>query len=92
MLRGVRWPKEYSLRFLKDKLTDEWADREAEAFRAFGTVSEKYAQARAERPGYGCSCVLLKDRPSAESIAQSMAEQAADLLRNGGKLTFTSPS
>jgi hypothetical protein len=47
-LRGVPWPKEYSLRFLKNKLTDEWADREAEAFRAFGTLSEKYAQARAQ--------------------------------------------
>src|SRR6201987_1795199 len=47
-LRGVPWPKEYSFRFLKNKLTDEWADREAEAFRAFGTLSAKYAQARAQ--------------------------------------------
>ena len=47
-LRGVPWPREYSFRFLKNKLTDEWTDRDAEAFRAFGTLSEKYAQARAQ--------------------------------------------
>jgi nitronate monooxygenase len=45
-LRGIPWPREYSFRILKNKLTDEWADREAEAFRAFGTLSEKYAKAR----------------------------------------------
>jgi hypothetical protein len=26
-LRGVSWPREYSYRVLKNKLTDEWADR-----------------------------------------------------------------
>ena len=97
-LRGVPWPKEYSLRFLKNKLTDEWADREAEAFLAFGTLSEKYAQARAQNDLDTVAVIcgeavgLLKDRPSAESIVQSMAAQAADLLRNGSKLKFTSPS
>jgi len=35
---------------------------------------------------------LLKDRPTAESIVKSMAAQAADLLRNGGQLKFTSQS
>jgi nitronate monooxygenase len=47
-LRGVPWPREYSFRFLKNRLTDEWAGREADAFSAFGTLSEKYAQARAQ--------------------------------------------
>ena len=46
-LRGTPWPKEYSFRFLKNKLTDEWANREAEAFAAFGTLSDQYAEARA---------------------------------------------
>jgi MFS family permease len=46
-LRGVPWPREYSFRFLKNKLTEEWAGRDDEAFRAFGTLSEQYAQARA---------------------------------------------
>ena len=97
-LRGVPWPREYSFRFLKNKLTDEWADREAEAFRAFGTLSEKYAQARAQNDLDTVAVIcgeavgLLRDRPTAESIVQSMATQAADLLRSGGKLRFTSQS
>jgi len=97
-LRGFPWPKEYSLRFLKNKLADEWANREAEAFRVFGTLSEKYAQARTQNDLDTVAVIcgeavgLLKDRPGAESIVQSMAAQAADLLRNGIKLEFTSPS
>src|SRR5271157_2412004 len=46
-LRGVPWPREYSFRFLKNKLSEEWVGRENEAFRAFGTLSEQYTQARA---------------------------------------------
>jgi nitronate monooxygenase len=93
-LRGVPWPREYSFRFLKNKLTDEWADREADAFRAFGTMSAKYAQARAQNDldtiavTCGEAVGLLKGRPAAESIVNSMAAQAADLLRNAGKLRF----
>lgn len=94
-LRGVPWPREYSFRFLKNKLTDDWADREAEAFRAFGTLSAKYVQARAQNDldtiavTCGEAVGLLKDRPSAESIVNSMAAQAADLLRSGSKLKFS---
>src|SRR4029077_12352638 len=94
-LRGVPWPREYSFRFLKNKLTDDWADREAEAFRASGTLSANYVQARAQNDfetvavTCGEAVGLLKDRPSAESIVNSMAAQAADLLRKGGKLKFT---
>ena len=97
-LRGVPWPREYSYRFLKNKLTDEWSDREAEAFRAFGTLSAKYVQARAQNDldtlavTCGEAVGLLKDRPTAESIVNSMAVQAVDLLRSGGKLKFTSQS
>jgi nitronate monooxygenase len=97
-LRGVPWPREYSFRFLKNKLTDEWADREAEAFRAFATLSAKYAEAR-EQNDLGTVAVtcgevvgLLRERPSAESIVKSMAAHAADLLVSGSKLKFTSPS
>ena len=95
-LTGVPWPREYSFRILKNKLTEEWADREAEAFHAFGGLSEKYAQARAQNDLDTVAVIcgeavgLLRDRPTAESIVQSMAAQAADLLRNGGKLKFTS--
>jgi nitronate monooxygenase len=95
-LRGVPWPKEYSFRFLKNKLTDEWADRESEAFSVFGTLSAKYAQARAQNDLDSVAVVcgeavgLLTDRPSAESIVNSMVMQAEELLRRGGTLDFRS--
>jgi nitronate monooxygenase len=94
-LRGVPWPREYSFRFLKNKLTNEWADREAEAFSAFGTLSAQYAKARAQGDLDTLAVVggeavgLLKDRPPAASIMESMVSQAEALLRNGGKLNFT---
>jgi len=95
-LRGIPWPKQYSFRVLRNKLTDEWAYREEEAFHAFGTLSEKYAQARAQNDfdilGVVCGEAVgaLNNRPTAESIVKSMAEQAADLLRNGSTLRFIS--
>jgi nitronate monooxygenase len=95
-LRGVPWPREYSFRFLKNKLTDEWAGRESAAFAAFGTLSAHYAQARARNDLDSVAVVcgeavgLLKDRPTAESIVNSMVTQAEGLLRNGGTLNFTS--
>ncbi len=94
-LRGVPWPKEYSFRFLKNRLTDQWADREAEAFRAFATLSAQYSQARAQGDLDTLAVVcgeavgLLRDRPPAASIIDSMVSQAENLLRNGGKLNFT---
>lgn len=94
-LRGIPWPREFSFRFLKNKLTDEWADRETEAFRAFGSLAETYVKARAQNDLDTLAVVcgeavgLLKDRPSAESIVHSMAAQAADLLRTAATLRFT---
>lgn len=94
-LRGTRWPTEYSFRFLKNKLTDEWATRETEAFNAFGSLSGKYAEARARNDldivavvcGEGVG--LLKDRPAAESIVSSIVTQAESFLCRGGTLDFT---
>jgi nitronate monooxygenase len=93
-LRGVPWPREYSFRFLRNGLTDQWSERESEAFRAFGSLSEEYARARAQNNLATVAVVcgeavgLLKDRPAAESIVKSMAAQAAEILRRGGQLTF----
>jgi nitronate monooxygenase len=83
---------------LQNKLTGEWTDREAEAFHAFGSMSEKYAQARAQNDLDTVAVVcgetvgLINNRPSAGPIVNLMAAQAADLLRGGGKLKFTSQS
>ena len=97
-LRGIPWPKEYSMRFLKNSISEEWADREPEAFRAFGTLSARYLQARADNDLDTVAVIcgeavgLLKGRPSAESIVKSMVSQAAGLLRNGSKLIFAPPA
>jgi nitronate monooxygenase len=94
-LRGVPWPREYSFRILKNKLADEWADREGEAFVAFGTLSAKYAQARAQNDLDTVAVVcgeavgLVRDRPPAAAVVKSMVAEAAHLLRNGGTLKFT---
>jgi nitronate monooxygenase len=87
-LRGIPWPKRYSFRFLKNRLSDEWVDREAEAFQAFGSQSARYSQARAQDDLDTVAVVcgeavgIIRDHPSAESIVTAMAAQAEDLLRN----------
>jgi nitronate monooxygenase len=92
-LRGVPWPNEYSLRHLRNKLSDAWADREADASGAFGSLAEEYAEARARNDldmvAVMCGEVvgLLKERPSAESIVKSMVTEAAALLHNASKFT-----
>lgn len=93
-LRGVPWPREYSFRFLKNRLSDEWAEREGEALRAFGMLSEKYTEARAQNDLDTLAVVcgeavgLLKDRPPAGAVVRSMVAQAAELLRRGAALKF----
>lgn len=95
-LRGTPWPREYSFRFLKNKLTDEWSDREAEAFRSYGSISEAYAEARARNDlstvpvVCGEAVGLLNDRPAAASIITSMVDQASKLLGRAHSLDFTS--
>ena len=94
-LRGVPWPREYSFRILKNELTEKWAGREEEAFGAFGALSAKYAQARREEDLETVAVIcgevagLLKDRPPAATIVNSIVAQAADLLQKGGSLEFT---
>ena len=48
-LRGVPWPEEFSFRILKNKFTDKWAHREAEAAAARGSLAEAYAEARKQQ-------------------------------------------
>ncbi len=93
-LRGLEWPAEYSFRFAKNKLSGEWAGREQEAFAAFGSLSAKYAAARSKNDLDTIAVVcgeaigLIKDRPPAASIVESMTAQAAALLQNGNRLDF----
>lgn len=93
-LRGTPWPREYSFRFLKNKLSEEWAEREREAFAAYGSLAERYAEARAKNDIDTMAVVggeaigLVKDRPSVETIVKKIVEQAASVLRKGGTLEF----
>jgi len=93
-LRGVPWPEEFSFRVLKNKLTDQWAHREAEAARARGSLAKAYAEARAKQDldmyltVVGEAAGLLHDRPGAASIIESMVQQAESLLKRGGSLDF----
>ena len=93
-LRGTPWPREYSFRFLKNKFSAEWAEREREAFGAYGTLAEKYAEARAKNDLDTLAVVggeavgLVTDRPSADAIVKGIVEQAADILHKGASLEF----
>ncbi|HKV23457.1 MAG TPA: nitronate monooxygenase [Candidatus Acidoferrum sp.] len=93
-LRGTPWPREYSFRFLKNKLSEEWAHREADAFASSGSIAEKYKIARAKNDLDTMAVVggeavgLVQDRPAAKSIVDAMVAQAAELLRKGGTLSF----
>ena len=85
-LRGVDWPEEFSYRILRNRLTDAWTGREAEARAAFGSMREAYAKARASNDLdvvatiAGEAVGLIHDRPGAGSIVESMVAQATQQL------------
>lgn len=94
-LSGVPWPWEFSFRVLKNKLTERWAHREAEAAAAYGSLAAEYAEARA-REDFDVMAVvageatgLIHDRPTAASIIEAMVTQARSLLASGATLDFT---
>jgi nitronate monooxygenase len=93
-LRGVPWPQEFSFRALKNKFTDEWAHREAEADRARGSLASAYAEARAKQDldmyltVVGEAAGLLHDRPSAARLIENIVRQAESLLERGASLDF----
>ncbi|HYL86942.1 MAG TPA: nitronate monooxygenase [Candidatus Angelobacter sp.] len=97
-LRGVPWPPEFSFRVLKNKFTDEWAHREAEAAAASGSLAGAYADARARQDldmyltVAGEATGLLHDRPRAASIIENMVAQAESLLKRGALLDFRAAS
>ncbi|HLQ25614.1 MAG TPA: nitronate monooxygenase [Acidiferrobacterales bacterium] len=93
-LRGVPWPDEFSFRVLNNKLTEQWAHREAEAAAAFGSLAAAYTEARSRQDldvvviGAGECVGLVHDRPSARSIVEAMVTQAQSLLARGATLDF----
>src|SRR5690242_16178729 len=93
-LRGVSWPGEFSFRVVKNKLTEQWAHREAEATAAFGSLAAAYAAARSRQDldvvaVVAGECIgLISDRPSAASIVEAMVAQAELLLGQGASRDF----
>jgi nitronate monooxygenase len=93
-LRGVPWPQEFSFRVLKNKLTEQWAHREAEADVAYGSLAAEYAEARS-REDFDVAAVvageaagLIHDRPTAKSIIEGMMSDARCLLERGASFDF----
>lgn len=93
-LRGVPWPEEFSFRVVKNKLTSQWAHREAEAAAAFGSLAAAYSEARSRQDLdvvaiVAGECVgLIDDRPSAANILEAMVTQGELLLARGATLNF----
>jgi len=91
-LRGVPWPKPYSYRVLRNRLTDEWAGREHEARAAQGSLAEEYDRARQRQDldivatVVGESVGLIQDRPAAARIIDDMVSGAASRLEAAGAL------
>jgi nitronate monooxygenase len=93
-LRGVPWPGEFSFRVLKNNLTDQWADREAEAAAQYASLAGAFREARSRHdldvvPAVvGESAGLIHDRPSAGSIVDGMIAKARSVLARGATLDF----
>ena len=95
-LRGVPWPEEFSFRVLRNKLTEHWAHREADASAAYGSFAAAYAEARSRHDldmvtvGAGECVGLVDGRPAAGTIVESMVAEASALLRRGAMPDFAS--
>ena len=93
-LRGVPWPDEFSFRIVKSKLTEQWAHREAEAAKRFGSLTREYAEAGSRQDldvlaVVAGECIgLIHDRSSAKSIVDDMVRQAKLLLDQGAGCDF----
>ncbi len=91
-LRGVPWPQPYTLRMLENRITDEWAQREAEARSQFGALKPLYADARV-RGDFDVVPVIVGEAigligarlPAADIVATMMAE-AERALQGGAAL------
>jgi nitronate monooxygenase len=91
-LRGAPWPKEFSFRMMRNRVTDEWADREQEARGQFGALKPVYDTAR-ERGDFdvlpvvaGEAVGLIGGRFPAADILSDMVSQAERALQSGSAL------
>lgn len=93
-LRGVPWPAEFSFRVIRNKLTDAWSGREAEATAQRGSLREVYQAARVAGdldvvpPVAGEAVGLIHAREPAAQILERMVFEAAAALKRAGSLDF----
>jgi nitronate monooxygenase len=88
-IRGVPWPDEFSFRVVRNRLTDAWADREAESAAHRGSYAAEYQAAR-ERGDFDIVAVvageavgLIRDRPPAAEIVRRVVREAEAALARG---------
>jgi nitronate monooxygenase len=97
VLRGVSWPGEFSYRVLKNRLTEQWAHREADAAAAHGSLAAAYAEARLRGDfdmyavGAGECIGLIHDHPGAARILETMVAEASSLLKRGAATIEATP-
>jgi nitronate monooxygenase len=91
-LRGVPWPAEFSFRVMRNRLLDEWSDREKEAAANFGALKESYDEARLRgdlevaATIVGEAVGLIHARQSAAEIVSGMVAEAEAVLARGARL------
>jgi nitronate monooxygenase len=91
-LRGVPWPAEFSFRVMRNRLLDEWSDREKEAAASFGALKESYDEARLRgdlevaATIVGEAVGLIHARQSAAEIVFGMVAEAEAVLARGARL------
>jgi nitronate monooxygenase len=85
-IRGLDWPDYYSSRMVRNRLTDQWADREGEAAQVRGSFAREYQAAR-ERDDFDLAAIvageavgLIHDRPGAGEIVERVVAEAEELL------------
>jgi nitronate monooxygenase len=91
-LRGVPWPEQFSFRVMKNRMTEEWAHREAETRGQFGALKLQYAEARARGdldvlPTVAGEAIgLIGARLPAAEIVTTMVTEAEAALKSGAAL------
>ena len=91
-LRGVPWPDQFSFRVMKNRITDEWAHREAETRGQFGHLKQRYADARTIMDldvlptVAGQAIGLIHECLPAAQIVASMVTEAEAALTSGAAL------
>ncbi len=97
LIRGTPWPAEFSFRVLSNRLTDEWAHREADAALGFGSFAAGYAEARSRGDAdivvtVAGECVgLIHDRPPAGTIVDAMVREAGEAIGRAGAVVAGEP-